>query len=132
VPTAADGGRYLKVITVRAGYAGSIDGTSTAPITPLAGTVNITIGFNYGAITISGSNGTNIIYKSGAPNSITLSAAGYENIAWYVDGNSIAAGSGDSITLSASAYDSMKHSITFTGTKSGNLYSQVIPFTVRN
>jgi hypothetical protein len=96
--------------------------------------VDITIGFNYGAITISGSDGSNVIYKdvSRTPNSITLSAiTDYTNVKWYIDGDT-AAGTGNSITLNADDYSARTHSITFAGTRSGKLYSQELPFMVKN
>jgi hypothetical protein len=94
----------------------------------------ITIGFNYGAITINGSNGANIIYKAGtrSPNSLALSAAGYTEVNWYVDGSNSPAGTGNSITLNASNYSAKAHTITFTGKRDGNVYSQDITFTVKN
>jgi hypothetical protein len=94
----------------------------------------ITVGFNYGAIYITGSDGINTIYKDSStpPNSVVLSAEGYTDVQWYVDGDSSPAGTGNSIALYASSYSSRTHSITFTGKKDGKLYSQVIPFTVRN
>jgi uncharacterized repeat protein (TIGR02543 family) len=130
----ADLDKYIRVTVSRTGYNGTQTSGSTAQVTlqPAGGRI-ITIGFNYGAIAITGDNGTNEIYKaSAAPNSVTLSAADYEDVQWYVDGGVFPAGTGDSITLSASDYSAKSHSITFTGKKDGKLYSQVIPFTVKN
>ncbi|MDR2404175.1 MAG: InlB B-repeat-containing protein [Spirochaetaceae bacterium] len=130
----ADNGKYIRVVVTRTGYAGTVTSSATAQVTLQApGNKTIDIGFNYGDISISGSDGTNVIYKaSAAPNSVTLSAADYEDVQWYVDGGVFPAGTGDSITLSASDYSAKTHSITFTGKKYGKLYSQVIPFTVKN
>jgi uncharacterized repeat protein (TIGR02543 family) len=97
------------------------------------GTGNITIGFNYGTITISGNNGTNVIYKNSAwPDYITLSAAGYTDVKWYVDGGEAPVKTGNSVILDAINYGARTHYITFTGKKDDRLYSQTLPFTVRN
>jgi hypothetical protein len=96
------------------------------------GSANITIGSNYGTITISGSDGVNSISKSGAggkPISLTLSAAdGYTGVVWYVDGVWKAAG--DSATINAASYPIGRHTVTFTGKRGGSLFSQLIPFAV--
>ncbi|MDR0598015.1 MAG: InlB B-repeat-containing protein [Treponema sp.] len=130
----ADENKYIRVRVSRVGYNGTVDSNETAQVglqTPGGG--NITIGFNYDAIVIDGSDGINEIYKASAgPNNITLSASGYTDVKWYVDGDIFPAGTGDSITLNASDYSVKSHSITFTGRKDGNLYSQIIPFTVKN
>jgi fibronectin type 3 domain-containing protein len=104
-------------------------------ITPLpeSGTLTITVGFDLGAITINGSNGTNFIRQTtGAPSSLTLSAEGYTGVAWYVDGNTSALTYGNEITIYASDYTTKLHSVTFTGYKDGTPYAQAIPFTVLN
>jgi hypothetical protein len=133
--TTADLNKYIRVTVSRTGYNGTLTSDpTTAAVTPQPpGTRNITIGFNYGDITITGDNRTNIIYKTSAsPSSVALSATGYVDVKWYVDGNDSPAGNGASITLEASGYSAKTHSITFTGKKDGKLYSQVIPFTVKN
>jgi hypothetical protein len=89
------------------------------------------VGFNLDAITITGSDGTNLIRKTGAPSSLALSAAGYTDVVWYVDGASSGT-SGNTLTIYASSYTAQSHSVTFTGYKNVALYSQVIPFTVLN
>jgi hypothetical protein len=99
--------------------------------------VAINVGFNYGTIDINGSDGTNAISKTGVnntPTSLGLSASDYTDVVWYVDGDITedARISGSEITLLASEYTVQIHSITFTGKREGNLYSQVIPFTVLN
>jgi hypothetical protein len=109
------------------------DGDFEAGGTPdeLMGSLGLTISFNYGPITLVEDNGPYTIKKSGTPDSLTLSAPeGYTSIAWYLDGNSTAAGTSNSITLEASALDSKPYSITFIGVKDGKPYSQVITFTV--
>ncbi|GHV92953.1 hypothetical protein AGMMS50268_34560 [Spirochaetia bacterium] len=114
----------------------TVDGLHTASATvtvPAPGTLAISIGFNYGAITITGSNGSNIISRgadTSKPTSLTLSATGYTGVQWYVDGVLKTGATGDSITLDAAAYDIRNHSVTFTGFKSGIPYSQLIPFRV--
>jgi uncharacterized repeat protein (TIGR02543 family) len=95
---------------------------------------SINIGFNYHEITITGSDGVNGISKSGAagrPQSLSLNAAGYTAVVWYVDGNTPGITGGETgITLAAVDYPVQTHSITFTGKWDGVLYSQTIPFTV--
>jgi hypothetical protein len=101
-----------------------------------SGSLGISIGFNLGAITITGSDGINTISRgadTSKPTSLTLSvssAAGYTGVQWYVDGVLESGATGDNITLTAAAYDIRNHSVTFTGIKDGILYSQLIPFTV--
>jgi hypothetical protein len=96
--------------------------------------ISINVGVKYEEIdiTTTGSDGSNVISKTGAnskPTSLSLSASGYTNVVWYVDGNSNGI-SGAEITLSASSDAVQLHSVTFTGRRNGNLYSQDIPFTV--
>jgi hypothetical protein len=99
---------------------------------PAPGAVSITVGFDYGQITITGSDGTNTISRSGTkgPVSLSLSVSGYESVIWYMDGDPTKKISGWEITLGAANYPVRIHSITFTGTKNGVLYSREIPFTV--
>jgi endo-1,4-beta-xylanase len=95
------------------------------------GTLAIRVGFNRG-IEITGSDGVNIIRKS-ASGSLTLSvesAAGYSDVAWYVDGGAAPVATGGTFALNAADYAAQIHSVTFTGKKSGTPYSKVIPFTV--
>ena len=132
---AADEGKYIRVTVSRADNTGAVTSEAAGPVAAIpAGTADITVGFNYGDITITGSDGVNVIYKdsSRSPNSITLSAAGYTGVNWYIDGDGTAAGSGNSIALNAGDYSAKAHSITFTGTLGGALYSQTLPFTVKN
>jgi hypothetical protein len=106
--------------------------TITFPATTAVGSATITVGFNYGEITISDSDGSNVISKSGAygPSSLSLSATGYTNVIWYVDGSSTGI-SGSPVTLNATTYSAQRHSIIFTGTANGLRYSsQPIPFAV--
>jgi hypothetical protein len=126
-----DLGKYVRVVAGRIGYYDTIVSSPTAIVTQ-PGEKTISITFNYGAIAITGDDGTNTIYKgSTTPASVVLSAAGYADVAWYIDGNGSPAGTGNSITLAASDYSVKSHSITFTGKKDDKLYSQVIPFTVK-
>jgi hypothetical protein len=111
------------------GTSGFSPAASAAPSN--AAYASISIGFNYDEVTISGSDGVNGISKSGAggrPQTLSLSAAGYTAVVWYVDG--YAAHSGTSISLAAADYPAQIHSLTFTGKWNGVLYSQIIPFTV--
>ncbi|GHV79640.1 hypothetical protein AGMMS49944_14310 [Spirochaetia bacterium] len=114
----------------------TVDGsrTASAAVTvPAPGTLAISIGFNFGAITITGSDGNNIISRGedmSKPTNLALSAAGYSSVQWYVDGVLKTGATGNSITLTAAAYDIRNHSVTFTGFKNGIPYSQLIPFVV--
>jgi hypothetical protein len=116
----------------------SVNGTKTATTTSSVAAVTviapasltINIGFNFGAITITGNDGTNTIRRTGSPTSLTLSATGYIGVQWYVDGILKSGATSNSITLSAAAYDIRNHSVTFTGVKDGVPYSQLIPFRV--
>jgi hypothetical protein len=106
--------------------------TITFPATAASGSANITVDFNYGEITITGSDGSNVISKSGdyGATSLSLSATGYIEVIWYVDG-SLTGISGSPITLNAAIYSAQQHSIIFTGTANGRRYSsQPIPFAV--
>jgi uncharacterized repeat protein (TIGR02543 family) len=131
---AEDLGKYVRVTASREGYGGTVSSNPTAEVEDQpSDTRNITIGFNYGAITITGDKGTNVIYKNSAdPDYLILTAVDYTDVKWYVDGKETPERTGDSITLDAVNYDARKHSITFTGKKNGKLYSQTIAFTVRN
>jgi hypothetical protein len=92
----------------------------------------ITIGSNYGTITITGSDGVNTISKSGVggkPISLTLNAAGtYTGVVWYVDG--VWKATDDSVTINAASYPIGNYTVTFTGKRDGILFSQLIPFEV--
>jgi hypothetical protein len=92
----------------------------------------ITIGSNYGTITITGSDGVNTISKSrvgGKPISLALNAASvYTDAVWYVDGVWKAAD--DSVTINAASYPIGWYTVTFTGKRDGILFSQLIPFEV--
>jgi uncharacterized repeat protein (TIGR02543 family) len=132
---AADLGKYLQVTVSRLENTGAVFAGPTAQVTlQPPGARTITVGFNYGAIAITGDTGTNVIFKtSSAPNSLTLTAtADYTDVKWYVDGGANPVGTGHTISLAASDYNAKAHSVTFTGRQGGNLYSQVIPFTVKN
>jgi uncharacterized membrane protein len=122
-------GTYTAVIVVSGGNGiletFNVSFTVTAP-----GAVSISVGFNRGDITINGSNGINLIRKTGTPQSLVLSADGYTGVVWYVDGDISVPKTGNTLTISASAYTAQIHSVTFTGRKNGVLFSQVIPFTV--
>jgi hypothetical protein len=111
---------------------GSKAGAYTRDGTTWTQTSAITIDSNYRTITITGSDGVNTISKSGVggkPISLTLNAAGtYTGVVWYVDGVSKA--TDDSITINAASYPIGRHTVTFTGKRDGNLFSQLIPFAV--
>ena len=98
----------------------------TAPLDP--GTINVTIGFAYGKITINGSDGANVIYKNGDPAALELSVSGYTDVSWYIDGK--AKGTGNAITVNAAEYNAGAHSVSFIGMNDGILFSQEVPFKV--
>jgi hypothetical protein len=113
-------------------------GTATVTVsTAHTGSISITVGLNNDEITIDGDkdDGNNVISKSGAsntPTSLILSATGYTDVVWYVDGSSTGI-SGSPVTLNAADYSAQWHSITFSGKVNGRLYSsQHIPFVVLN
>jgi hypothetical protein len=118
---------------------GTVTGTNAAdgnvvtlafPATGAAmGSIAIAIGFDYGAITVNGSDGTNSISQPAG--SLTLSVAGYSApIAWYVDGGVTAVSTANPVTLKAADYAAGPHGVTFTGKKNGITYSQIVPFAV--
>jgi hypothetical protein len=133
-PTATVGTVYYYVVVTNTNN--SVNGTKTATATSSVATVTvhallgINIGFNFGAITIQGAEGSTTIHRTGNPTSLTLTAPEYDSIKWYVDGVLKTGATGRSITLTATAYDIRKHSVTFTGVKDGIPYSRLIPFTV--
>jgi hypothetical protein len=131
---AADLGKVIRVTVSRADNSGEASSGPTIQVSNApTGNLSITIGVNNGTITITGSDGTNLISKSGSPDSITLSAsAEYSDIKWYIDGDSTVKGTANSITLYASGYEARFHSITFMGKLGGHTYSQIVPFTVTN
>jgi hypothetical protein len=124
-------------VTVRATIANGLTASSSYtkdfPITvnpPPPGTLTITVGFNLGAITITGSDGINEIWQTGTSSSLQFSAEGYDDVGWVVDGGTRII-SGNTLIINAMNYTTQPHSVTFIGTKKGTPYSQVIPFRVR-
>jgi hypothetical protein len=131
--TAADQGKYLRARVSRAGHSGTITSNPVNVPSPPLHELNVSIGFNYGTITIDGNDEANLMYKTSSnPKSLQLSAAGYDDVKWHIDGSLNPAETGASITLNASDYSVKTHYITFTGKRDGKLYSQTIPFTVKN
>jgi uncharacterized repeat protein (TIGR02543 family) len=132
----ADQGKYIRVEAARAENAGTITSNTLGPVeAPPSGNTDITIGFAYGDITVNGSDGTNLIYKTtNTPTSITLTVTDYTDVQWYIDGAPVASpeGNADSITLNAVDYAAREHSVTFTGKQGSVLFSKLIPFTVQN
>jgi hypothetical protein len=129
-------------VTAPAYVHGTVNGTTGAennvvtlvfPATePAMGNLNASIGFgNYGAIAISGSNGTNAIEKPAGTLELSVADAEYTDPVWYVDGNPTAVSTVLSVTLSAAEYGNGPHSVTFRGTKGGIPYSQIVPFSVQ-
>jgi hypothetical protein len=99
-----------------------------SPDYPQAGSLAIGIGFGYGELAISGSDGTNLIGPGG---SLTLTASDeFSSLAWYVDGSSTARGTALTLTLNAADYTARPHTVSFTGVKDGRPYSRLIPFAV--
>jgi formylglycine-generating enzyme required for sulfatase activity len=108
------------VVTITFGATGG--GAST-------GSLNVSIGFNSGAITVTGSSGSNVIYKEGTPHTLILGVTGYEDVQWYVDNNP-AAIIANPVILDADNYAIQGHTVTFNGTRYGIPYSQIVAFTV--
>jgi formylglycine-generating enzyme required for sulfatase activity/uncharacterized protein YjdB len=82
------------------------------------------------AATISGNDGTNHIYKNGAPSSFTLTASGYLTPIWYVDSDPTGI-AGLTLTIRAADYAVGPHYVTFMGKKDGAPFSsEPIPFRV--
>jgi uncharacterized protein YjdB len=131
---AANSFTYTSATVSNAANSGTV--TITFPAT--LGSANITVDFNYGEITITGSDGVNTISKSGAgdkPISLTLNAVGaYTDVVWYVDGarnvDGVWEATGDSVAINAAGYLIGRHTVTFTGKRDGKLFSQLIPFVV--
>jgi fibronectin type 3 domain-containing protein len=122
---------YYKVSAYGNAGESALSSYTSAITPPTPGILNITVGFNLGAIVITGSNGANTIRQTtGAPSSLELSAEGYTGVVWYVDGNTSAPVSGNTLTINALEYTTKLHSVTFTGYKNGTPYAQAIPFTV--
>jgi hypothetical protein len=136
-PTTVAGTVYYYVVVTNTNNSVNVTKTATvtsgtvAIIVDVPGSLDITIGYNNGTITITGGDGANIISKTGAePRSLTLSASGYTGVAWYVDGEN--KGASASLILNAADYTVKIHSVTFTGWWNGSyLSSDPIPFTVK-
>jgi hypothetical protein len=128
---AADSFTYTGAIASNAANSGTV--TITFPATAAVGSVNISVGFNHGEITITGSGDNNVISKSGVfgPISLSLSAeSAFTNVIWYVD--DVNEGTNLSRVLNAADYEVKIHSVTFTGWRNGSyLSSAPIPFTVK-
>jgi hypothetical protein len=136
-PTTVPGTVYYYVVVTNsvslAKTATASSGTA-AIIVEIPGSLNISIGYNNGTITITGDDGSNVISRSGdlGPASLSLSAEGaFTHITWYVD--DVNTDTGASLLLEAAAYTAKTHSVTFTGWRNGSyLSSDPIPFTVEN
>jgi hypothetical protein len=100
---------------------------ATATTAPATGSVNVSIGFGLGAITVTGSDGINVIEQG---NTLTLSVSGFESYTWKVDGGSAAIGTANSLALDTTGYAVQPHTLTFIGIRGGIPYAQLIPFTV--
>ena len=85
------------------------------------------IGFDYGDIAVTGSDGINIISK-GNNGSLMFSIEGFTDVSWYVDGSFACAGS--EITIKAADFNLGSHTASFVGMKGGISYSQEVPFKV--
>jgi hypothetical protein len=129
VPSTA--GTYWVKATVAetTNYLGGTSAAVSFAVSYPTGSRTITIGFNYGAISITGNDGSNVISRTASPMSLSFTAVGYDSGTWYIDGT--ATTTGNNITINAANYDVRNHSVTFVGVKDGNYYStQPIPFTV--
>jgi hypothetical protein len=119
--------RYYVWLRAKNGAAPGEFSPSASAATPASGA--ITAGFD-GGITITDGSGTDVSggFVIGTAGQVTLSAFPvFGDVKWYVDGSLVA---GNPITLNGASYnDHRDHSVSFTGTKGGNLYSSdPIPF----
>ncbi|MDR3356411.1 MAG: leucine-rich repeat domain-containing protein [Spirochaetaceae bacterium] len=72
-----------------------------------------------------------LIRRDGAQSvTLTVTAAGWTDIEWYVDGSDTADSSGASITLAALDYSPKPHRISVFATRNGIRYSRALRFTV--
>ncbi|WP_010259281.1 putative Ig domain-containing protein [Treponema primitia] len=104
---------------------------------PVPADLTITVGVDQGVVTIGRSDGAEtpiVLSKGGTPNTLTLSATGFTDSTWLLDGDTATPiGTEGSITINASGYAVKKHSITFTGWKGATFYtSDPIDFSVQN
>jgi hypothetical protein len=100
--------------------------TETAP--PEKGSFAISIGFNYGNITVTGDTESNTITQPSG--TLQLTVTGYGEIAWYVDENISPVSTENPVTLNAADYGIGAHNVTFKGKKEGITYSKVVLFVV--
>ncbi|GHT39245.1 hypothetical protein AGMMS49965_04750 [Bacteroidia bacterium] len=125
---------YVEVTNTNKNATGYKTATEVCPYVEVIVTgTQITIGMDFGgAIVITGNDGQNVLSKNwtGHPGSLVLSATGYTDVAWYIDGNTAATAYGNSITINAADYGIRTHSVTFTGVRNNVPYSQVVPFKV--
>jgi hypothetical protein len=95
----------------------------TAP-TSSTGSLNITVGFDSGNITVkNGSTDVSTgftLSRNGTATATLTSEGSYTSVTWYVDGT---AQSGNTLNLDAASLNIRTHSVTFTGTRDGLLYS---------
>jgi hypothetical protein len=112
------------------------DVTNPPPPSPEPGSLSITIGENLAhEVTVTGYSGSIILSKTGANTALTLTAEGYSDVVWYVDGEATGV-TGGSFTLDAASFDIRNHSVTFWGVREsgpggpGIPYAKLIPFTV--
>jgi hypothetical protein len=85
--------------------------------------------FDYSDIPVGGyTEGGVTVTKGGA--SATLTVSGYDGVAWYVDGNASAAGTGNSFAINPETYTEKTHTLTVTATKNSTPYSRTLTFTV--
>ena len=92
----------------------------------------IIISFANDTVTISGSEDSYIIYKTGAanPNMLILSVSGFDSVSWYVNIAQTPTGTGESITLHASDFTVGVHTVSFVGFRNGRIISDSIKFSV--
>jgi hypothetical protein len=103
--------------------------TFTFPQTGETDDLNVTVGFDYVDITITGlENG--IIYKDGSPGQLTLTVEGFSENKWYIDVDLSNPLPGNPVTLNAADYVLGKHTASFTGKKNDIPYSKSVDFIV--
>jgi hypothetical protein len=111
------------------GGGGSGGGGNNTGGTAKTGTLDVSIGFNYGEITVLGSDGVNSISRWGSPDRLTLRVSGYKNVIWYVDSDTTPL-TASPLTLYATDYPIGPHTLTFNGDRDGGHYSKMVSFTV--
>jgi hypothetical protein len=105
------------------------DSDFAATAAPVTGTNDAGLDFNYGAVTITLDPSTGIVAQ-GETITFSIPEDTGDEVKWYVDGSSTAAGTGYTFALDTTDYAVKGHSVTVTWTKDGKAYGQMGAFTV--